>query len=228
MTHLRALPAWTDVSGKSPETPSTTPHRPPQPEEVRTGAHSRRMATEPYALPRLLTTEELAEYLGAPVRTVEPWQSERSGPLFISVGRKVRYREDRLLTWMDERNHERREIANPPKQRFRHGVTLQATRLRLGQRRAIEPASHLESTSRVSVLASDETKHWPLVRLSEQVAHLRGEQLQRLGEHMHGGPLTVREFGRLAQQRRHLSGVCARRIRGGVVEQGKALICPPC
>ena len=41
---------------------------------------------------RLLTVEELAEYLGVPVATIYAWRYRREGPSGFKVGKHVRYR----------------------------------------------------------------------------------------------------------------------------------------
>lgn len=49
----------------------------------------------------LLTTEQLAEFLGVSVRTVEDWRFDRKGPSHIRLGpRTVRYRSDEVLEWL--------------------------------------------------------------------------------------------------------------------------------
>ena len=44
------------------------------------------------ALNRLLTVEELAEYLGVPVATIYAWRYRREGPLGFRVGKHLRFR----------------------------------------------------------------------------------------------------------------------------------------
>ncbi|MGW9111834.1 helix-turn-helix domain-containing protein [Microbacterium sp. NPDC055683] len=51
-------------------------------------------------LPVLLTVDDLAEYTGIPVRTLDRWRQSDDGPPFISFGRHIRYPEDQLLEWM--------------------------------------------------------------------------------------------------------------------------------
>lgn len=50
---------------------------------------------------RLLSQTELAEYLQVPVRTIEDWRTRSYGPRFIRVGRRVRYRETDVDSWLD-------------------------------------------------------------------------------------------------------------------------------
>lgn len=50
---------------------------------------------------QLLTTEELAGFLGVSVRTIEDWRSDRKGPPHVTLGpRTVRYRSDDVLKWL--------------------------------------------------------------------------------------------------------------------------------
>jgi excisionase family DNA binding protein len=49
---------------------------------------------------RLLTTAEVATYLGVPARTVESWRYKRTGPPGIRLGRHVRYRQRDVDAWL--------------------------------------------------------------------------------------------------------------------------------
>ena len=51
----------------------------------------------------LLSTSELAKFLGVPVSTVYAWQSRGGGPLGYRVGRHTRYRSDDVLAWLADR-----------------------------------------------------------------------------------------------------------------------------
>ena len=51
----------------------------------------------------LLSSAELAKFLGVPVNTVYVWQSRGGGPPGYRVGRHTRYRTDEVLAWLDER-----------------------------------------------------------------------------------------------------------------------------
>jgi len=46
-------------------------------------------------LSRLLSTEDVSEYLEIPVCTLDRWRSTSYGPPFIKLGRNVRYRKGR-------------------------------------------------------------------------------------------------------------------------------------
>jgi excisionase family DNA binding protein len=52
---------------------------------------------------RLLTVEDLAEYLGVPVATLYAWRYHRQGPPGFRVGRHVRYRWADIEEWISDR-----------------------------------------------------------------------------------------------------------------------------
>jgi len=43
----------------------------------------------------------VAEYLGVPPRTLEDWRHKRTGPPFVKVGQRVRYRKADVDQWME-------------------------------------------------------------------------------------------------------------------------------
>jgi len=49
---------------------------------------------------RLLTTNEVAEYLGVPVATLYAWRHRGGGPPGARVGKHVRYRRQELEAWV--------------------------------------------------------------------------------------------------------------------------------
>jgi excisionase family DNA binding protein len=51
-------------------------------------------------LPKLLTVEQLAEFLGVPVATVYRWNYLGTGPQRMAVGRHVRYRLSDVDAWL--------------------------------------------------------------------------------------------------------------------------------
>jgi len=55
------------------------------------------------SLERLLTVEDLAEYLGVPVATLYAWRYQRQGPPGFRVGRHVRYRWADIEKWISDR-----------------------------------------------------------------------------------------------------------------------------
>jgi predicted DNA-binding transcriptional regulator AlpA len=55
---------------------------------------------------KLWTIEDLAEFLGVPVQTIYDWRTRGYGPLGMKVGRYVRYRQEDVVTWLnDVREH---------------------------------------------------------------------------------------------------------------------------
>jgi excisionase family DNA binding protein len=48
----------------------------------------------------LLTTDELAEHLRLPPRTIEKWRADRHGPVYGRYGRHVRYRWADVQEWI--------------------------------------------------------------------------------------------------------------------------------
>ncbi|MBA3291764.1 MAG: helix-turn-helix domain-containing protein [Actinobacteria bacterium] len=58
--------------------------------------------------PPLLSTSELATFLGVPVATIYAWRQKGYGPKGIRIGRHVRYRKEDVDTWL-----RRQEDAEP-------------------------------------------------------------------------------------------------------------------
>lgn len=54
-------------------------------------------------LDRLLTVEELADYLGVPVATLYQWRHRGKGPPGFRVGRYIRYRRNDVEQWIRDR-----------------------------------------------------------------------------------------------------------------------------
>jgi excisionase family DNA binding protein len=54
-------------------------------------------------LDRLLTVEELADYLGVPVATIYAWRHRGEGPPGFRVGRYIRYRRSDIQQWIRDR-----------------------------------------------------------------------------------------------------------------------------
>ena len=52
---------------------------------------------------RLLTVEELGQYLGVPVATLYQWRHRREGPPGFRVGRHVRYRWSDVQEWIEHK-----------------------------------------------------------------------------------------------------------------------------
>jgi excisionase family DNA binding protein len=55
------------------------------------------------SLDRLLTVEDLAEYLDVPVATLYAWRYHRQGPPGFRVGRHIRYRWADIEEWISDR-----------------------------------------------------------------------------------------------------------------------------
>ena len=53
---------------------------------------------------RLLGPEEVAAFLGVPLRTIYSWRSRHEGPRGYRVGRHVRYRFDDVERWLSDRS----------------------------------------------------------------------------------------------------------------------------
>ena len=52
---------------------------------------------------RLLTVQDLADYLGVPVATIYAWRHRRQGPPGFRVGRHLRYRWSDIEQWISDR-----------------------------------------------------------------------------------------------------------------------------
>lgn len=50
----------------------------------------------------LIGIEELAEYLGVPVKTLYKWRQEGTGPCSVRVGRHVRYFVSDVRDWLSQ------------------------------------------------------------------------------------------------------------------------------
>ena len=49
---------------------------------------------------RFLSPQELADWLGVPVKTIYHWRSGGEGPPGIRIGRHVRFAEDDVRDWI--------------------------------------------------------------------------------------------------------------------------------
>lgn len=59
-------------------------------------------SSEPVSrLERLLSIQELSEYLGVPVETLYSWRAQRVGPPAVTVGRALRYPESAIVAWLE-------------------------------------------------------------------------------------------------------------------------------
>lgn len=50
---------------------------------------------------RLWTVEDVSDYLAVPVRTVYAWRSAGTGPPGRRVGKRLRYRPQDVVAWVD-------------------------------------------------------------------------------------------------------------------------------
>ena len=54
-------------------------------------------------LERLLTVQELSDYLGIPVATLYDWRVDHRGPKAVKLGHALRYPESAIRNWIQER-----------------------------------------------------------------------------------------------------------------------------
>ncbi|NIA26321.1 MAG: helix-turn-helix domain-containing protein [Gammaproteobacteria bacterium] len=55
------------------------------------------------SIDRLLTVEDLSEYLEVPVATIYAWRYHRQGPPGFRVGKYLRFRWSDVETWIEDR-----------------------------------------------------------------------------------------------------------------------------
>ncbi len=51
---------------------------------------------------RMMTPDELAEYLGVPLRTLYAWRYRGEGPRGYKIGKHIRYRQSDIKVWLEE------------------------------------------------------------------------------------------------------------------------------
>jgi predicted DNA-binding transcriptional regulator AlpA len=89
-------------SGDSPPAPSSTSSPPRLHLDRRSSAILERLAAAPADL--LLTRADLAAWLGVSATSIKRWDRVGAGPPRVRVGmRRVRYRRDAVIRWLDER-----------------------------------------------------------------------------------------------------------------------------
>jgi excisionase family DNA binding protein len=59
-------------------------------------------------LDRLLTIDELSQYLGTPKKTLYDWRTRHVGPQGFKVGREIRYRQATVAAWLEQREQDAR------------------------------------------------------------------------------------------------------------------------
>ena len=52
---------------------------------------------------RLLTANELADFLDVPIKTLYAWRHRGEGPIGFRVGRHIRYRRSDIQRWIEQR-----------------------------------------------------------------------------------------------------------------------------
>lgn len=57
---------------------------------------------------KLMSTQELADYLRVPVGTLYSWRHEGRGPVAVKVGRHLRFRIEDVEAWIAEHRDEPR------------------------------------------------------------------------------------------------------------------------
>lgn len=60
----------------------------------------------------LLTEQDLAEYLGLSVRTIQDWRRRGVGPRYVKFRRNVRYRLEDVEDYLDKNRHQQTEAQN--------------------------------------------------------------------------------------------------------------------
>jgi len=51
---------------------------------------------------RLLTADELADFLDVPIRTLYAWRHRGEGPIGFRVGKHLRYRRSDIQRWIEQ------------------------------------------------------------------------------------------------------------------------------
>lgn len=57
---------------------------------------------------RLLSGQEVADYLGVPITTLYQWRTKGTAPRAVKVGRHIRFREEDIATWCERNSDEPR------------------------------------------------------------------------------------------------------------------------
>jgi excisionase family DNA binding protein len=55
----------------------------------------------------LMSTRDLASYLGVPIATLYRWRVRGEGPRAIRLGRALHWRREEVERWLDERTEDR-------------------------------------------------------------------------------------------------------------------------
>ena len=62
----------------------------------------KQLTDDPSTLDRLMTVEEVAEFLCVPVNTLYQWRHKGTGPTAFRVGRYLRYDPSKVRSWLHE------------------------------------------------------------------------------------------------------------------------------
>ncbi|MGN6251055.1 MAG: helix-turn-helix transcriptional regulator [Marmoricola sp.] len=76
----------------------------------RTSNTAAKLPAQRRAMERLLSADEVAEFLGIPVATLYQWRHKGCGPDAYRVGRHLRYEPSTLRAWLDEHLEGRRGV----------------------------------------------------------------------------------------------------------------------
>ena len=60
-------------------------------------------------LDRLLTSEDVSEYLRVSPHTIEMWRRKKVGPPWLKIGRSIRYKFSEVHAWLERRGQETTE-----------------------------------------------------------------------------------------------------------------------
>lgn len=76
------------------------------------------MHTSHAGLDPLLSLDELAEYLGIPVRTIYDWRTDGKGPRGVRVGKHVKFFHSDIRAWLAQQHEAApgRPSQQPPEQ----------------------------------------------------------------------------------------------------------------
>lgn len=57
-------------------------------------------------LDRLLSIDELSDYLGVPIKTIYDWRSTGHGPAAFKIGRHLKFAESDVLRWLNDQRQD--------------------------------------------------------------------------------------------------------------------------
>lgn len=62
----------------------------------------------PVASDRLLSAQEVAQFLGVPLATLYQWRTKGTAPRAVKVGRHIRFRQEDLNAWCESNSDQPR------------------------------------------------------------------------------------------------------------------------